>query len=370
MFYRIFRDAPDVRPLNVLGGAYSAFCNAPPPPSLDLPRERGQCTVKYRVNASGTVKTGNNPSQQWTGAQVGCTNIPDVLYGPITGPFLHRPGSGGQWVVSFTGKNGQGQVVTYNVFSAPYNNGQTQVTIGSSTIERCDGQPDECGNFIPPPNPPGTTVYNDNRQYIDNNNVTHNIDLNFTAPSVYINADGHLNVRGEVTVDFDVDATVNIPVTVDVSTGDISFNIGTGLGDNRDGTDDTDYDYDDGNNPAPNPDPDIEEPPTDDTDDSGDPSRRVIRGVFVVASEVDTHTVGQIAQSNTPTILIPCLGYVSFLIGVGLRKAWTTEIPVKSVNAFIPCPWEGGALDVRFSPRGDTVATLTPVFYRQQPSVD
>lgn len=78
-----------------------------------------------------------------------------------------------------------------------------------------------------------------------------------------------------------------------------------------------------------------------------------------------THLDGNettLEQQDNPAIYIPATGYVQFLIQVGNSSAWTNDIAVKNLRAFIPCPWDAGAVEVKGTPRYGNQFTVTPVY--------
>jgi hypothetical protein len=219
----------------------------------------------------------------------------------------------------------------------------TRIVITSVT--RIDGQPDTCGN---PPGggtgyQPGDNIYNDNVTYVNENNTTVN------APVTLAFGYATLNVNG----------TVSIPVNAKFSLSpqfntNLNFNLNTG---------DITPDFSNPSAPLPSPctdpggykpDPSIPLPPSSipDADPLPNPDsnptqrQRLIKGCIVTTTFLDGNET-TIDQQENPTIYVPATGYVQFLIQVGGSSAWTNDIPVKSLRAFIPCPWDGGALDVK-----------------------
>lgn len=218
-------------------------------------------------------------------------------------------------------------------------------TIDSVTVTRVDGLPDVCGN--PEPTYPR-----------DNGDITFAPELDIDiAPNVPV------QIAPNITVDVDGSINIELPgigdVTVDI--GGIDINLGEGSPDEpgegapvRPDPGDTDTDP---ANPAPPPPPDdpaVEEPEEE--------PEEVIRAVLVTVTNIESSS-SLITQEDTPDVYVPDLGLVSFRCRVSDgASGWTPDIRVKNVRCFVPCPYDGGAIDVQGTPRIGVAWTLTPVY--------
>ena len=75
-----------------------------------------------------------------------------------------------------------------------------------------------------------------------------------------------------------------------------------------------------------------------------------------------------IDQLDTPDIIAPNLGFIQFAIAVSNKIGWTVDIPVKNHRFFCECPWIGGAIDVRGTPRAGVEWIITPVYANEEKS--
>jgi len=228
-----------------------------------------------------------------------------------------------------------------------------------NSVVREDGQPDNCGDPDPvnPPYTPGDNIFNDNTTVTVNN-------TDITIPVALVFGYATLNIDG----------TLNIPINATFSAnpefnGNFNFNLNTG---------DLLPDFSNPNAPIPSPcsdpggylpDPSIPSPPDSIPDapalppGSNDPTERqkLLKACIVTTTVLDGNETTVFQQEN-PDIYVPAVGYVQFLIQVGNSSAWTTDVPVKSLRAFIPCPWDAGAIDVKGSPRFGNQFQVTPVY--------
>jgi hypothetical protein len=270
------------------------------------------------------------------------------------GPNILGPIGGKR--VTFTGGAGTcGGQVTYN-YQLLDGNGVWQ-TISSSflargwlpetdfeivSLTRLDGLPDDCGD------PPGVVnEYNDYSQtvsitYEDNTQTEVTEDVDITLGPLIVGIGG----------------VVYAPVTV--GTGDITLN----------GTVELSPEFSvelfpnglfggGGDTEGPIPEPGQPDPaPT-----SPNERRRIIGAVVTVtALDQDIFQGTQIAQGDTPDLLVPRVGNISFYVESSGGLAWTEPIAVKTVRAYIPCPAREGAVDVGFTPETGVTADVKPVY--------
>lgn len=294
------------------------FCNDPTPaPGLSPGFTGGQCPVGYTVTTK--IKF-TNPAN---GFSVFNDIVNNGIIGPISGVRVVSSNFPGRVVID--GGNGAQDIYNENtdtIVSEPV----------ITSISRNDGQPDNCGDPAPGPYPPITFVdapitinYDDG----NSNNFTAVGTLRLFAPvflpgsivpTFNFNLDlGGLNLTGNLNFD-----------------GEISFqpefNFGTGTG---------------------GPDP---------LDINDDPESRVIVGAKVVSTILTNERVGRIGQDDNPDIYIPRLGSIMFKQRVGRGSAWTRDIDVKNLVAYVPCPDPGIAIAVDGTPSPGVAFAITPIY--------
>lgn len=383
----IFSDLTEPAPVSsqyaFIANGFRLACNREPnaPPPTPPALNGGQCQALYRVTFNMIPSGG-----QWRNFVVSPTEPRPVsadFWGPISNLRMERtafspPDNVSTWspaITRFTngteppGSSGNPRNDTIFLTGQAVQPATAVVTITNVEVTRLDGLPDNCGS--PPPTPPFGVPTPDYRNtqtnitYRNEDGIDITIPVGFFFANAFIDANLDVNIPVHVTINFDV----SFPINFNISTGGISFNFGGGAN-NPDGspppapppppprTPTPDGFETEEPPPPPPPDPefeDEEEPPPTGRD-------RVIRGVIVTASSVDSNRIGVIFQSGgNPDIRIPGLGFVSFKIQVGSSVAWTNDIPVKNDRAFIECPWDGGAIEVRGSSRPGVAFQLTPV---------
>lgn len=349
--------------LVVAGGAaaiYGLGCNRPLPDDAfpSSPFSGGQCDdILYSV-------TGKVNTDQASGASAPFTFSGGAI-GPVRGvQFGARAGNSQSIVIIGKPTSGTPSGL-YNAGSVPYTSGVGTVTNAFITsVSRVDGQPDNCGN--PPIVPPGgitqpDATVNDNITYINNegDEVTIPVVLAFGYANVDIN--GQLTIP--VAVQLDLNPTVNFNGDFNLKTGDFNVNLGdpdSPFGGNGSC----------GGDPVPDPgtpDPTLPLPPSDPATPS-DPERpqkrRILRGCQVITTVLNGKQT-EIDQGGNPDIYAPAIGYVNFLVQVGQKTAWTSDIPVKNVNQIIECPWIGGAIEARGTPSFNNQFTVYPIYTQQ-----
>ena len=331
-------------------------CNTePPPPSPGAPFSGGQCPVDYGIFSRVQVF--------FEGAPLAIDEFNracapgGILRGPLSGPFVGTLGGFQSLFVS--GFDEAGTPEDLSLVNGRSGTGYTFQLL-TLTPTRCDGLPDDCGD----PGGGGTPAPNYN--IIDTDiTYTNNDGLDITIPTniVYLrptlDVDANIQVPIRITIR-DPQLNIDVPITAkfNLSTGDITFNVGGELG--NDGRKspcatepDPDTDF-----PAPPPGSGIEEtPPPDDPEEE-----RIIRAVVVTSNEVSARSSVIGTTAGVPNIFVPAMGYIHFEIRAGQRTAWLDAIPVKNQRHFIPVPWSGGAIAVRYTPFEGTVSTVTPIF--------
>lgn len=242
------------------------------------------------------------------------------------------------------------------------------IKITNVLVERLDNLADNCGNperTLEPP-PPNSNRYETNTTYNDVNGNQITIPTVFVFSPFFVTAKGELQLPVTVTLSPDVTFSGNL----DIGTGDFNFDFrfeftdsngdrqqfppGDSSGDNR---------PDNYTNPNTIPPPPSGEE-FEDTEEPEEPAKELtIRGVGVTVQGGIPSTLGVIFQNGgNPDIITPDLGFVQFQIRLGQSTFWTNAIKVNNERAFIPCPWVGGAIDVRGSPRPGVSWQLTPAF--------
>lgn len=315
----------EVLPLSPAGkianGGQALFCDRGtflPPATWP----NGQCPQGYRV-FSGTNIDGTTTGQ---GPQTVQANTDSPITGPVQGL---RPvqQSNGRTFFYFTGPNipFNGQLA-YQI-NPIYVNPQPFVVLTPEP-----GNPDNCGAPPPPePLPVGDRT----------TNITVN---NNTGPVVFLPP--IINVNGDLSIPFQLDiGELEFSGTLELNTGDITLNFGGQP---------TDPD-------APIvPTPDGDPPPADNDDPDNDKPANII-GVIVVATQINDFASTQIPQTNMPDLFIPRLADVSFKIRIKASSHWTSDLPVKSKNAYIPCPGDIDAIDVVVAAQKGWSVSATPV---------
>jgi hypothetical protein len=337
---------------------YRLLCNREPPPVPGSPVTGGQCDTLYNVTVSYSYQTPQggscptfNESQTFNGR-----------LGPIRGTRLFREGSDVGYYLLHAPQSGFPTGETRSVIVVDGGGGVCNAQMFSATVTsivRVDGLPDDCGDAPPVvPNPPSPNpTFSFPIVYVDASGNT--IELNgtaiFAAGFAYIN--GQLNIPFRVTINPDI--TIPIDGTINLETGDINFNFGGGNGGG--GCEPKPPSgYEPTNPPPPNPEPG--NPPAPPIEDNPTDTRLkdIIRGVIATVSD-DDGKVTVIDQSSNPDLYIPRVGNVQFAIQIGNSISWTERVNVTSLRQFIPCPWEGGAVDVRGTSEPGFIMTLTPV---------
>ena len=304
----------------IAAGGIALFCDRPP---IEQPAGflSGRCSDNYcvYVRIIGTVASSGAPYD--TGPNTvggGFCGFP----GPISPPFI-APGGGGFPNVFVTAANGQSQAVG---------------NVSGINVEqlipdhyRQNGLPDNCDapGFEPIPDPENNAPLT-----INNNTGT----INFLAPVFLVN--------GTVNVPFNFEVgELNFSGTLELNTGEINLNFGGQ-------PIEPDYPV------VPTPDG---EPPDADLDDPEDEKKANIIGVIVVSTEIGTNSATEVPKKFMPDVYVPRIADVSFQIRIKNKSHWTSDLPVKSKNAYIACPGEIDAIDVVVEPQPGWQVSVTPV---------
>lgn len=297
---------------------------APSPPFLG-----GQCIVNYSVKITIKYRRDEFPSDPLR---------EDIYYGTYIGKLLginiiqavtDLPNNEAYCQVVYNSGNSVQNLFVSRIFQdAAFWN----VRIVSASIEnlgRTDGLADSCGDLpIPKEDKPTIPIVRD-IDYEDEDGQPVNLpNTNIVIFRPNINIDGSLEFEFELPdlsftgiVNIKDSFNVYIKPSIDIERKGRDGDDGTGSGDD-------------------NPEPDLfeEHDPEDEKD---------IIGVWVNSQKkTDKYRQSIIGQDKSPDIIIPRIGTVSFLVRTGNRQGWTEDIPIKSVNAYIPCPHFEGARDV------------------------
>lgn len=350
--YKATFDILENSPLNtpLLGSIYPILnCDRPiPPPSLP-PFTGGQCFTTYDVSTTATLHVNVPPSDD-------TSTRTDRFTGQINGISEKPNTSGGKDIIlTYTRPDGVQQEFSLYGYSG---SGASFTNYGITGIVRVDGLPDNCGDppVLPVPKPdPGFNVRNPTIDWDDNSGGTTTISPTLTVGNAYITVNAQVIVPVKIAFNTEVSLTANI----NISTGGVTFSPGKESNKKR-SDDGCDYNGDDDLTP------DDELPPSD--DDPSDPKQpkdpeATIVGCVVTVTNNPSGKYTEIVQDGNPNIYAPALGYVNFLISLGVNKpsGWTQDIYVKNKRQFIPCPWSGGAIAVEGTPQPGVVWTITPV---------
>lgn len=331
-------------------------CDLPPPSTTAPPFTGGQCVIDYRVDIAFEYSINANASSP---TYTPGTDFKNFVPGPITGIRVVTTGGGtGKQIVA--DRNGG----TTSFFGVSGSAGSVDIRNAriTSVTPNSGGTPDNCGNppAVRPPYTPGDNTVGDTITYVNSNNTTVNV------PVVVAFGYAQINANAQITIPFTLNATLNAPVNVsgeiNLSTGDINFgggNPGSTSGGCRESPDNF------------KPDDTLPEPPsgigTGDPDPPIDPEkpqlRKQIRGAIVTTTTVPPG-ITVIPQGDNPDVYAPDVGVVSFLVSVGGERAWTEDIRIKNQRQFVPLAWDGGAVQVRGTPRIGGEFIVTPVYVK------
>lgn len=294
-----------------------------PPEGTNIP---GQCETTYALSATGeTVSSSSGATFPFN----------DAL--GASGPIL-------EWVYFLDGNDLKRRLRDAN----NPNPGSTSVVrsnVASFNItqsySRVDGLPDDCGSEEPEFPPPNITNVDIDIDYDSDGGPTITLPIGVLFAPVYVSLNGELNVPFTVNVNGEFSLIGELQLT---PTFEVNFDFG-GKGSGRGQNDENiplENEEDAGDDPVDNPD-------------------STIIGVVVRSSFGSVARATRIPQNVAPTVLAPRIANVAFAIRVGSLVAWTTDIPVKSVNAYVACPAPQGAQDVRVTWEPDAQGQYTPI---------
>lgn len=382
-------------PIGVTLAAAASFlatrylCNNPPPPqgAAPIPFTGGQCPVGYRVTVTyrpsgGVWRVGStSPDQGTTQPRTAAANF----WGEIGGVTAELDGvdsaqSISTWGIFVTCRGRftpsleprtPAPVQRLVIGSQAVQGVGARVVIQSVTVSRIDNQPDNCGNVpvVIPVIPPSGITRNTNITFTNSNNVNVTIPVGLAFFQAFVDA----NLNLQIPFTFSITPTVNFNATFNVGTGDVIIQFfprnapppgaapipppGLPPGGRNPGGGDFIAPP-----PPPPSDPEFNPPPPADP-----PNReRVIIGAAVTVTNDSADNRSTVFQSGgNPDIIVPDLGMVQFHVRVGSSTFWTINQRVSNVRALIPCPWAGGAFDVRGTPRPGVTWNITPIYNSQ-----
>lgn len=336
---------------------YANRCGLPLPPTFtpSAPFSGGQCTGFYRVfysaeyrgNPPGSANDGYLPVNEQTQF-----NVPGKILG-ITSE-VNAFGNGAVIKILGTG-------ATINGFGFTTTNVQPFFrNLRITSVQRSGGLPDNCGNppVGYPPYQGGDNIVNETVTYIDNSNNSVTIPVVIAFGYATLNANGTVNIP--VNANFSLNPELNGNFNFNFNTGDVQPDVSNPSAPiPGECSDPGGYSPDPG---IPTPPPDIPDaPPLPPTDTQPTERQRLLKGCIVTTTILDGNET-TIFQQENPDIYVPAVGYVQFRIRIGNSSAWTTDVPVKSLRAFISCSWDAGAIEVKGTPRFGNQFTVTPVY--------
>lgn len=337
--------------------AYRNVCNREPPPAPDPLVPGGQCPVQYYYTAEFEYNGAGGSNEDWI-YQTRTNEGSFSVYGPIGAIQILQNGT----ELSFPIAGGSDKVV---LFLGGVSGRTNFRNYRFTNIRRKDNLPDNCGT-IPAPVPPPTTNYNRNDTTVNYNDYSNNsvdVDVSITIGSPQLTIDGDINIPVRI---FSPDTNINVSGSFSVNDPTFNFNFGDNNYAPSPSPNGSDYKCPE-DTPDPPDDVPTPVPPTDPSDPEPE-TRRTIRGVIVTVTEIGESS-GVIGQSDNPDIYIPNLGFVQFLVQIGSRAAWTVDQPVKNRRHLIQCPWDGGAIAVRGTPRSGVSWVLTEVYANEEETV-
>jgi len=340
---------------NGAAAVYAQRCGLPLPPDF-LPSagfSGGQCPVPYSVSITWTREL--SVVQDPPGTLLDPRSATVTVAGAIEGLRVNNAPNVAQLFLRHAGTE-----TTIDSFGVTPANDSRIINATIVSVTRPDGLPDNCGNPTPPTPvyEPGSNSTTTNVTYEDNDSNTVTIPVVIAFGYATVNLDGTINVP--ITANFELNPELNFNADFNLSTGGLTIDLGNPSRPRPSACSDPN-----GYEPGEGiPDPPIEipdaEPPETPPDEPPNPEKVITACIVTTATPGANESV--IEQDNDVDIYVPALGYVQFLIRAGNRSAWTNDIPVKNKRCFIPCPWEGGAIDVRGTGRYENPINVTPVY--------
>lgn len=293
----------------------------------------GQCPgIRYQVPCTSSVTRPGCPGGPGSGPFESVNAISPIVFGPIRGIGV-RPTAQGlcgpTTIVHFIQAfNSSGAPVDIEHTPVPSGRTDRTVTVSPSfgaAIPIDPEPPGGCGSIDPVLPPPAPIQVNVTVNYENFEGTS----LSITAPIIF------------APVYVAVDGTLRIPISFDNLVGEINLNNDFQLT--------LDFSPGGGDQPSPgepdNPGLDPGEPSLDGDNDPAGPDATII-GVVVRSRLSQGNRTTLIPHTVGPDILAPGVATVRFRIRAGSLVAWTSDIRVKGVNEYVPCPVDFGATAV------------------------
>lgn len=113
--------------------------------------------------------------------------------------------------------------------------------------------------------------------------------------------------------------------------------------------------------PAPPVPPGIPEPEPAPDDPEG--ARVIVAALVTSTVDFPNNEATEILQGDNPNLFVPSLGVISFASRSDITSfGWTTDLPVKNLRSYIPCPIPEGASAVKGTPRTGVEWVITPIY--------
>lgn len=346
------------------------FCNRDP---YDRPYRPGLCPILYNVTITYRITGNPVPSFNGTFTQLrGC-------WGPIGSAsyfVTEADEPGGRQAVQLTlmchGTEFTG--ITSGWFKTIFPPGEfhekaTIVILNVESVPANVNDDNTCGGtYKPEAYKPENHTYSVNITYDagDTTNIT--IPLIGILGIAYFDIDGKVNIpitfKLNPTAYLNLDFDFEFSGAINLDTGDFIAN----YGDDTEPLPPPSQPDPPAGTPAPKPTspvppapPGITEPPADPDDEEAE--RRLIAAVVTTTFQARPTRQTIIGQAENPDIYVPDLGVINFAISVGDGAvAWTNDIRVKNLRAYIPCPVESGAVQVKGTPTPGNEWVITPIY--------
>ena len=321
--------APDP-PLNVPKALGALLCDLPPdtlqPPAP--PFTGGQCPGTI-YQFTWTVNQGNAPPFN------GISDRP----GPLTLSRALEPGDENAGC-----EEGQ-EFARYTMLSgtSPVGLGSgCGVTVTNIQVTPLFGMPDNCGDPNTELPEPGDNIeFGGDVTYEGDDNTNITVPVTGIFAPIYVDLDGSLRIPVTVNVG-GIDLTGNVEVSPSFTVNLNPKGIKTGPGKPDD----------------PSLGPGQPGVPVPEDEEEAD----VIVGVLVFSTlQSDAQNATGFPSVGGPTFLVPRLGSVQFAIKTGNSIGWTSDLDVKNLECYVPCPAPQGAIAVRVTPIAGVTRTFTPV---------
>lgn len=312
------------------------ICDTPPdePPVVAPPFTGGQCPETYIAMVQQVESDGSfffPPS-------------PFRILGPVSG-IVTTTGGGSPPLISYF-LRGHSAAAGTDVCATLTDTGVTDTFIASARFESfvvtsvvpCGS--DDCGDppIVLPPAAPVTVDVD--VTYNDGDDNEYNLTIPTIFAPVYVGIDGTLNIPINIPA-INFNGTINLDNNFEISPN-------FGAGDEPTGTSD-DPGLPDTGNP-------VNTPPV----EPNGPESKII-GVHVRTSIIGEPNATAIFQAGAPEISAPRCANVVFGVQLGSLTGWTSDIPVKNLRSYLPCPVPQGAVDVKVTAEPGYSVSFTPV---------